>query len=128
MDNLDNVEISPALHSHIVVNKIVEEIVKKVQLMPQYEKLARNIDLVLYICNLIEELVYSNGVKNQPKGFKRDLALRVFELIKFNKQEDKDFLFNSIDFLWTSGRIRKIKAVKRLGHFLKNLFAKNENK
>ena len=77
MDNLDNVEISPALHSHIVVNKIVEEIVKKVQLMPQYEKLARNIDLVLYICNLIEELVYSNGVKNQPKGFKRDLALRV---------------------------------------------------
>ena len=70
--------------------------------------------------------MYSNGVKNQPKGFKRDLALRVFELIKFNKQEDRDFLFNSIDFLWTSGRIRKIKAIKRFGHFLKNCFTKNE--
>ena len=126
MDNLDNVEISPALHSHIVVNKIVEEIVKKVQQMPHYENLARNIDLVLYICNLIEELVYSNNVKNQEKGFKRDLALRIFELIKFNKQEDRDFLLNSIEFLWTSGRIRKIKAIKRFGHFLKNCFTKNE--
>ena len=126
--DLDNVELSPALHNHIILNKIIEEIVKKVQTMPQYEKLARNIDLVLYICNLLEELVYSNGVKNQPKGFKRDLAWRIFEVIKFNKPEDKDFLNNSIDFLWSSERIKKVKLSKRLGKFLKNLVSKNEAK
>jgi hypothetical protein len=126
--DLDNVELSPALHNHIILNKIIEEIVKRVQTMPQYEKLARNIDLVLYICNLLEELVYSNGVKNQPKGFKRDLAWRIFEVIKFNKPEDKDFLNNSIDFLWSSERIKKVKLSKRLGKFLKNLVSKNEAK
>ena len=62
--DLDIVELSPALNNHVVVNKICEEIVRRVQSMPQYEKLGRNIDLVLYVCNLIEELVYTNNVKN----------------------------------------------------------------
>lgn len=126
--DLDNVDLSPALHNHIVLNNLVQEIAKKVQSMPQYEKLARNIDLVLYICNLIEELVYINSIKNQPKGFKRDLAYRVFEIIKFNKPEDKDFLNNSIDFLWSSERIKKVKLSKKLGKFFKNLIVKNEEK
>lgn len=126
--DLDNVELSPALHNHITLNRIVEEIVKRIQSMPQYEKLARNIDLVLYVCNLIEELVYVNNIKNQPKGFKRDIAWRIFEVIKFNKPEDKDFLNNSIDFLWSSERIKKVKLSKKLGKFFKNFLVKNEEK
>lgn len=126
--DLDIVELSPALNNHVVVNKICEEIVRHVQSMPQYEKLGRNIDLVLYVCNLIEELVYSNNVKNQPKGYKKELAWRIFEFLKFNKPEDKDFLYNSIDFLWSSERIKKVKFSKRVFKFFKNFITKNEDK
>ena len=126
--DLDSVELSPALHNHVILNKIIEEIIKRVQAMPQYEKLARNIDLVLYICNLIEELVYVHSVKNQPKGFKRDLAWRVFDAIRFNKPEDRDFLNNSIDFLWSSERIKKVRWSKRISKFFKNFIVKNEER
>lgn len=48
------VGISPSLQNHIVLNKIIEIVVGEVQKIPQFEKLQRSMDLVLYICNSIE--------------------------------------------------------------------------
>lgn len=106
------VGISPSLQNHIVLNKIIEIVVGEVQKIPQFEKLQRSMDLVLYICNSIEELVVSNGVSKQPVGYKKDLAIKIFEILKFNKPEDRDFLVNSIEFLCSSGKIKRVPFFK----------------
>ena len=122
------VGISPSLQNHIVLNKIIEIVVGEVQKIPQFEKLQRSMDLVLYICNSIEELVVSNGVSKQPVGYKKDLAIKIFEILKFNKPEDRDFLVNSIEFLCSSGKIKRVPFFKKLFNNVKRILVKNVNK
>jgi len=118
-NSIDFVAPSASLHSFIVTNKIVEIIVERVKSIPSYHQLRLSLDMVLLICNMIENLVYENNIKakSQDKNFKRDIALNVYKFLDWTKEDDKQFLLNSIQFLWSSGRIKKI-------HFLKRLWAK----
>jgi len=53
---LDLITNSPNLQSSINENIIIEHIVKKIQSIPQYQKLQKSIDIILYLCNAIETL------------------------------------------------------------------------
>lgn len=113
---LEFIKITPNLKNHIVENKIVEIIVEKVRGIPQFEKLQRNMDLVLFICDVIENLCFENNIKSkhQPKGYKLTLAQTVFERLNWIKADDKDFLNNAVSFLHSSGRIKKVALHKRV--------------
>lgn len=123
-NSIDFVSTTPSLHTYIVVNKLVEIIAERIKALPNYQNLRLSLDLVLLICNMIENLCFENNIKakDQPHNFKRDLALNVFKHLDWVKEEDKQFLLNSIQFLWSSGRIKKISFWKRLWsrlrHFL----------
>lgn len=123
-NSVDFISPTPSLHSYIVVNKIVEIIAERVKALPNYHTLRLSLDLVLLICNMIENLCYENDIKGkeQNPNFKRDLAMNVYKSLDWIKEDDKQFLLNSIQFLWSSGRIKKISFCKRvwskLRHFL----------
>ena len=85
---------------------IVDIIVAKVKEIPQFDRLGRSIDLVLMICEHIENLVHGNDVKGE-KGFKADIAVKIFERLGFLKAEDKEFLINCINCLHSCDRIKK---------------------
>jgi hypothetical protein len=123
VSSLQHVEKTTKLHSFYGVNSIVDIIVEQIKLIPQFERLARSIDLVLMICEHIENLVHDNNVKGE-KGFKLDIAVKVFEKLGFIKAEDKEFLVNSVNFLHSCGRIKKVKLVRKVYGFVKNLFVK----
>lgn len=122
---IEFVDNTSSLHSFVVINKIVELIVADIRSIPEYNKLQRSLDLVLRICLLIENLVFENGVKNQKEGFKLDIAVKVFELLGWKSPEHLDFLNQSVQFLWASDRIKKVKLTRRLWASIKKLFAKN---
>lgn len=113
---IDFVSPTPSLHSFVVLNKIVEIIAERVKSIPNYHSLRLSLDVVLFICNMIENLVYENGIKakDQPQGFKKEIALSVYRHLEWIKEDDKQFLVNSIQFLWSSGRIKKISLFKRM--------------
>lgn len=123
-NTIDFVSQTPSLHAFVVVNKIVEIIVQRIKAIPNHQSLRLSLDLVLLICNCIENLVNENGIKpkDQPQNFKKELALNVYKQIGWTQEDDKQFLANSIQFLWSSGRIKKIPFVKRVWakarHFL----------
>ena len=114
--SVEFVSPTPSLHSFVVVNKIVEIIAERVKSIPNYHNLRLSLDVVLLICNLIENLVYENHIKkkDQPAGFKKDIALNVYRHLDWMTEDDKKFLSNSIQFLWSSGRIKKISIFKRI--------------
>lgn len=124
---LEFIKITPTLKNHIVENKIVEIIVEKVRSIPQFEKLQRNMDLVLFICDIIENLVFENNIKSkhQPRGYKLVIAQTVFERLNWTKADDKDFLNNAVSFLHSSGRIKKVPFVKRVIAFVKHFLVSN---
>lgn len=123
---VDYVNVSPSLHGFIINNKIVEIISNKIKEIPNYETLRLSLDVVLLICNLIENLCYENNInsKNQEKNFKRDIAVNVYKHLNWISNDDKQFLLNSIQFLWSSGRIKKIKLYKRIWCKLKQFVIK----
>lgn len=124
--SVDFVSTTPTLHSFVVINKIVEMIAERVKSIPNYHTLRLSLDIVLFICNLIENLVYENGIKkkDQPAGFKKDIALNVYKQLDWFKEDDKQFLINSIQFLWSSGRIKKISWFKRVWAKLRRFLTK----
>ena len=122
---IEFVDNTSSLHSFVIINKIVELIVADIKQIPEYNKLQRSLDLVLRICLLIENLVFENNVKNQKEGFKLDIAVKVFESLGWKSAEHLDFLNQSVQFLWASDRIKKVKLTKRLWSLFKSLFKKN---
>lgn len=125
-NSIDFVTPTPSLHSFVVVNTIVEIIVNRIKAMPNYHQLRLSLDMVLFICNMIENLVYENDIKakDQDKNFKREIALNVYKFLEWTKEDDKQFLFNSIQFLWSSGRIKKISFWKRLWSKIRHFLVK----
>lgn len=125
-DSIEYITTTPTLHSYVVVNKIVETIAERVKQMPNYTALRFSLDLILYICNLVENLVFENGIKkkDQPANYKRDIATRVFQALDWTKSEDTQFLLNSIQFLWSSGRIKKISFWKRVWSKIRRFLVK----
>lgn len=125
-DSIDFVTPTPSLHSFVVINKIVEIIANRIKALPNYQALRLSLDTVLFICNMIENLVYENGIKSkdQERNFKRDIALNVYKHLDWMKEDDKQFLLNSIQFLWSSGRIKKISFWKRLWSKLRRFLVK----
>lgn len=123
VSSLEHVAKTEKLHSFYGVNSIIDIIVDNVKKIPQHERLGRSIDLVLHICEQIENLIKDNNVKGE-KGFKLDVAVKIFEKIGFIKPDDKEFLINAINFLHSSGRIKKVRLAKKAIGFLKGLFIK----
>lgn len=123
-NTIDFISPTPSLHSFVVINKIVEIIAQRIKALPNYQSLRLSLDVVLLICNLIENLTYENDIKpkDQERNFKREIALNVYKHLEWVKDDDKQFLLNSIQFLWSSGRIKKLVWWKRvwakLRHFL----------
>lgn len=119
--SLDLIPNSPNLQSSINESIIIEHIVKKIQSIPQYQKLQKSIDIVLYLCNAIETLVYELRLK-KAKGFKKDLAIEIFERLGWSNAQDKEFLTNTIEHLHSTNRIEKVKAIKKAKYYLTNFF------
>ena len=123
-NTLEFVSSTPHLKSFIVINKIVDIVVADIKSIPEYSKLQRNMDLVLRVCEIIENLVFENDIKGQPKGFKKEIAIKIFDKLGWNTPEHHDFLENGIMFLWSSGRITKVKLGRRIWGWLCKLFQK----
>lgn len=120
---IEFVDNTSGLHNFVILNRIVELIVADIRSIPDFIKLQRSLDLVLRICLLIENLVFENNVKGE-KGFKKDLALKVFDSLGWKTPEHLDFLVQSIQFLHSSERIKKVKFSKRVWAGIKSLFRK----
>jgi uncharacterized tellurite resistance protein B-like protein len=125
---VDYIDNTSNLNNYILINRIVELIVADVKSIPEYHKLQRSMDLVLRICLLVENLVFENNIKSKERGFKKDIAIKVFKHLGWESAEAMDFLAQSIEFLHSSEKIKRVKLIKRLWSCVKRAFIKNVQK
>ena len=123
--HIEFVTIAPHLRHKIIISKIIELVIKQLNEIPGIALHKRNMEIVLYCCNLIELLIFENRVTGE-KGYKRDICLEVFKSLGWDKLEDKDFIGNSIDFLFQNGKIKNVKLYKRIFSFIKNVYSAKE--
>lgn len=117
-DTLGFIQQTSTLHNHIVENKIIGVIVNELQQIPELKNLKMSLDLLLHISLMLENMTCDNNLVGRPKGYKVEMAIKVFEKLGLiNREEDKQFIIQGLNFLHSAGKI------KRLG-FFKRLFAK----
>jgi hypothetical protein len=96
---------------HDLLNKVSDIIVK----IPNYKDLKGDPEILLLICNLVENMM----TKNSSKIDKKDLAICVYENI-FGEltDEEKISLDTNIQFLYNNNKIKKQKLFKIVGYYV----------
>ena len=125
-DTISFINQTSTLHNHIVENKIIGVVVTELQSIPELKNLKMSLDLLLHIALMLENLTHDNGLVGRPKGYKVDMCIKIFEKLGFiNREEDKQFIINGLNFLHSAGKIRRLGFFKRAFAKIYNLLVKN---
>ena len=107
-------------HTDEEMNNIIDAILSKLKdHTEQIDKLKLDNDLVLSVCNIIENSV---PVGNKHKINKKRLALKVLAQIFGLTDLDKYSISQQIDLLHNDGKIKKVKFLTNAKHFLTEFF------
>jgi len=95
---------------HVMLkNEIIDFIIKEIQKIPNYQEMKNNLELVRFICNMLENLIVNNDENIDKKQTVIDILTQLFF---FNTGTDKTSIENQIQFLFDNGFIKKIKTLK----------------
>lgn len=96
------------MDKHNIYYSLLKLVTEKIRLIPNYEILKNEIELVLLVCNIIENIVKKN---NKTKIDKKQLVIDIFTTV-FGNQIDILSLKITIDFLFNNKLIKQISLKK----------------
>jgi len=121
---MNSTDLIPLKNSLKILNDLAtlkQMVVCKIQLLPNYQTLKNNVELVLYACNTLEN---AHVDLKAGKINKQQLIVSVFvELFNLN-DEEKLTVSNTIQFLFDHSKIKQIKQVLVIKNVIKNWFIK----
>ena len=83
--------------STILKNEIMDFILKDIQKIPNYQSLKNEVEILLHICNLIENLISKNKQKIDKKKIVLDIMAQVFCC---NSDSEREVLEKQIQFFY----------------------------
>ena len=104
---METVIFKNSLETHNNVEKLVIDLINKIQTIPNVLNLKLDIELTCYICNVIENEVGANN-KTNKKIDKLDVFVRVVTEV-FNgtiTKEEKKILIGQVEYLLTNKKIK----------------------
>lgn len=116
--NYKSKELKSIQIENIIINSIVEQLKRD---FPQNESVKLNINLINDICDTIEEVVKSNGLK----VVKIELFFKIYERV-FGKvnEEQKVYILNTINHLHETGQIRVVPKLVKFLKWIRSFFLK----
>lgn len=90
-------------------NEIITKIIKRVQDLPDYRNFKDDLEVLLFVCMLVEHLVVNK--KNKEKIDKKEIVLDVYEKC-FGNSINKDTIGKNVQFLFDNKRIKKMSLIK----------------
>ena len=96
------------LKAHIKFYEILNDITKIIKSIHSVEELKNDPELLLLICNLIENTMGDN----KSKLDKKELALSIHSNIFTNTDDEREDLKRKIQFFYDNGKIKKKKWYK----------------
>lgn len=104
---LGSIIFTDTLKSHNDLHSIIQLLSDEIKKIPNYETLSMNVDLVVYICKCLDQILTDSNLKNVDKFA---LFKQVY-ITLYPETSDKEFetIKNIIEFLHN---IKKISSVK----------------
>ena len=118
-DNLPKLKLSKTAKSIILSNEIKTFIINDIKLIPNYETMKTDLELVKHICNMVEEL---NKKKVDPKIDKKAIVLDVLKILFPDLSVEQTMMIDTfIDFICQNDLISKISSVSKFVGSLKKI-------
>lgn len=114
---IPDINIKNGLSEHFVTENIIKEVTEKVKTIPNYHLLKNEVELLKFICNIIENMI----LKNKKKIDKKDIVIKIFSLLFSLTEPDKENLSKLIDFLHQNKLIKRLSLKKQTKIFINNL-------
>ena len=115
---LPDIKFKNNLSKHNVVYSLIDQISSKIKLIPQYEKIRIEIELVKCVANIVENYVQKNNSKQKNKVDKKQLVIdSLHEVFNYNDQE-RNLVSSLIDYLFNNNQIRRSSFYKLTKNFL----------
>ena len=105
--SLNSITFTDTLKSHNDLHGIITLLSDEVKKIPNYQNLSMNVDLVVYLCKCLDQILTDSNLKNVDKF---NLFKQVY-IILYPETTEKEFetIKNVIEFLHN---IKKISSVK----------------
>lgn len=114
MDNLCYVKLKNHLLTLDLENQLVTIIEKKVKAIPNYLDLKLDNDLILYVCNIVENSDISKKSKIKKKKIdKKEFVITILTRIFGYLDSDKKQVDRIIEHMYIKGDIKKIPILKK---------------
>lgn len=110
---MDLVKFKRGLARADLERKLGEMLEEKVKSLPDFSTLKLNPELILLVCNMVEE-----GSEKRHNIDKKELVMRVLENIFKYNESDKRLLDDQIEFLHATKKIKRVRLIVKLVHYL----------
>jgi len=104
---LQSLTINNTGKTSILKNEIIDFVLKDIQKIPNYYNLKNDIEILLHICNLVENLISKNKGAIDKKQLVIDIICQVFCI---SSDAEKDAVAKQIQFLYDNKLIKKISS------------------
>ena len=97
---------------HVMLkNEIIDFVIKEIQKIPNYQEMKNNLELIRFVCNMLENLITNNNEKIDKKQTVIDI---ISQLFCFFNEDDKKAIANQVQFLFDNKFIKKVSMIKIL--------------
>jgi hypothetical protein len=111
METLPYVKFKRGLLVVDLEKQLLEVIHTRIKTLPNYIELRMNPELILLVCNIIENMVNDKSLKGMNK---KELATKILNgLFSYNQNELKQ-LDTVIEFLHSTKKIKRVPILKKL--------------
>lgn len=117
--NLPKLKLSKTAKSTILTNEMKNFIINDIKMIPNYETMKTDLELVKHLCSMVEEL---NRKELDPKIDKKSIVLDVLKILFPDLSvEQTMFMDTFIDFICQNDLISKVSTVSKVVGSLKKI-------
>ena len=96
---------------HVMLkNELIAFIITEIQKIPNYQELKNNLELIRFVCNMLENLI-TNNKENIDK--KQTVIEIISQLFCSFSEDDKKAISNQVQFLFDNKFIKKVSNIKK---------------
>jgi hypothetical protein len=111
---LPTVKVKNSIKLFVKGNIIVDQIIKHVQQIPNYQNLKNDMELLEYICQMIEEMVKKGNRKKQNKIDKQQLVITILQQLFQLNPNEIEIVKKTIEYFVANGIVKKKAVLKKL--------------
>lgn len=120
---MDLVSFQNSLSDHNTTFTTVDALVQKIQSIPNHQALKLDLELTLYVCKVVENIIGSKSTTSTiDKG---KIVITVFQAIFPNLTDDEiAYIKNQIQYFWSNKMIVRRSTIIKYGIYAFNILLK----